>query len=133
MEIKTLSDDFFLEKLIVIEDTLDITFNFDLPTKYVCFFLDRNRGVEDSFSGYVKYNKEEIERNFNDLGYEFYIINNEIHSEKSFILNFYKTLIYHFPFLDIPELHFFDWLHRNNRFSLAQNSLLLNNYKTSNN
>ena len=129
----TLSNDFFIEKLIITEDTLDIATKIDLPKKYVCFFLDYDRGTEDSFSGYVQYNKEQLERSINNLGYEFFIISNKISSKKGYILNFYKALVYHFPFLDIPDLHFFDWLNRNNRFSLGQNSLLLNYYKTSKN
>lgn len=125
MKISSFSNDFFLEKLIASEDTLDVTTKFNLPTKYVCFFLDQNRGTEDAFSGYVHYNKEELERNFNDLGYKFFIISNEVYNKEAFVLNFYKTLVYHFPFLDIPELNFFEWLTTNKSFSLGENSVLL--------
>lgn len=133
MEIKALSDDFFIEKLTVTQDTLDVTTSLDLPTKYVCFFLDYDRGTEDSFSGYVQYNKEELERSFKDLGYEFFIISDELYNEKAFVLDFYKTLVYYFPFLDIPEFNFFEWLRTIKSFFLSQNSLLLNHYKTSKN
>ncbi len=124
MEIKTLSDGFFLEKLNSKKDVLDLNTILNLPTKYVCFIPSQNRLTRDVFSEYVKYNYDYIEGRLKELGYQFFILDSEFLSHKVQIYRLYKQYVYNFPYLDNPALDFFGWLNDSNNFYLGDTSII---------